>query len=567
MALALTIAGVTKRWKAGSLRVTEPTNARMTLTATVTSAAGSYRPAIDAEVLVTDGATTLFGGYITKTREAGIVGGLTPIETTFDAADYSAIAGRRFVFDGYAGVSFPAGQTTKQRVQALIPPYLTEFGVTLGPGMGDGALLGASAYDGRKLDDVLNELALGAAPGGWLWKITPAFVLEFSVPGLVSPPTTPVWEGDLTVSPDNSAYANNILVRFGTGPKDILSEVQTGDGVTRVFPLMYPILEWLGSGIVVVNDGASHTEFTIGPQSAALTQSWTYWESDGCLHQLSSEPVVSAIGTITYSYRATFPMTIRLSDPTEMTAHGTWEAIVTYPDVFDLVTATALGQSALDRAIVTPRTVVGTTRTAGLHPGQGLTLVKPTRNLNNTFLVDTVEWTDPEGVIFYTVTMVEGATVTPNFRDDYKAVFAGTGSVGAASATPGSFTVVPASPSRASYPLGGSLFAGLRSAGPSLTRGLGGQVQLDAVALAGASVTAVVTCRAAQAGVGVIPKIVDVTHGNTVVGTGASVTSVTPVTVVFAVTPGAGVCFYELWLLPSAAAQDVFGFGYLETGR
>jgi hypothetical protein len=317
--------------------------------------------------------------------------------------------------------------------------------------------------------------------------------------------------------------------------------------------------------LIVTESGVDVASYTIGPQADAGTAAWTLW-SDMQLHQNASFPVVSAAGSIRYSYRAQFPMVIRRQNLPEMAIHSTWEEPISLPDVFDLATAQAQGDAALLRSVLTPPRVVARTRTPGIHPGQGLTLVEPARHLNSTFLVESVSWGDRNNRLFYTVTMVEGATVVRNWKDYYKGLGAGSGSGSVGS--PGAFVVLPASPGRASYPLGGSMFAGVRSlSGPAKVSVGGNRVQLDTVAIGGASVTAVATCRVAHAGITVIPVIVDVSHGNTVIGTGAAITTVTPTTVVFTVTPAAGVSFCELWLLPSAIGQDVFGSGYLEMGR
>lgn len=472
MAIVLTIAGLVQTLEPG-WRISEPTNARAVLTASVVSEDGSVRPAKDDEVTLVDGATTVFGGYITGSRETGVGGrGVVPIVTTFDVADYSAIADRRFVVAPWPA-AFDAGSTTKEIITALHAGYLAEFGVTLQPGMGDGITWGAVTYDLRKLSDVLTELA---AANGWYWRITADKVLQFFVYGFNVGPDPIEWEGDLTVEPEYAAYANNVICRYGT-------------------------------------DAA--------------------------------------------------PLTLRVADAAEMAAHGTWEAPVKYTDVLDEATATILATAELAKRIPQSRTVIGTTLTPGWQVGQSITLTVPARNLSGPFVVDNLEtFAGGGGLVVYRVTMRTGTQATVNWRNTYASWSGG----GTSSTSAPSIIVTPAVAGRASYPLGGSMFAGVQSSGPTLVRGLGGQVQLDSVALAGASVTAVVTCRAFDAGVGVTPKIVDVTH-SAVVGTGALVTSVTPVTVVFPVTPGAGECFYELHFLPSVADADVAGTGYLEVGR
>src|ERR1019366_53951 len=100
----------------------------------------------------------------------------------------------------------------------------------------------------------------------------------------------------------------------------------------------------------------------------------------------TGQTVVSAAGTIQYSYTAQFPMTIHCDNVTEMGLHGTWEDVREYLDVFDLATATALGNAEVAISSIVPKRVIGVTRTPGFHPGQSLSLVIPNRNLNSTYL-------------------------------------------------------------------------------------------------------------------------------------------------------------------------------------
>src|SRR6476469_3713527 len=94
---AVTIGGVSKTFK-GGITITETANGRNKLSAAVYSAAGSYRPAVGDEVIVTEDGTRIFGGNIDTPGETGAGGlGITPIVTNISAVDFNALADRRFI--------------------------------------------------------------------------------------------------------------------------------------------------------------------------------------------------------------------------------------------------------------------------------------------------------------------------------------------------------------------------------------------------------------------------------------------------------------------------------------
>jgi hypothetical protein len=265
---------------------------------------------------------------------------------------------------------------------------------------------------------------------------------------------------------------------------------------------------------------------------------------------------------LTYNDGSSTPQVATAEDAGEIAANGIWEKAFSVTNVIDATAAAGLAAAYLVASLIVPKTVKFTTRTSGARPGMTININMPARNINNDFLITEVETWDEDGInVVYRVTCVEGAKIPALWLDTYRS-WSGTGSGVAAVGGGGVIAVV----GRASYPLGGSDFAGVQgTSGVALQAAGAVPVQLDTTALGAASVTAVVTCKATGAN-GVTPEIWNISD-NTLVGSGTIVTGATPTTRIFTITPTAGQKYYVLKLMPNATGSDVYGYGYLEVGR
>ncbi len=214
MALVLTIDAVEKTIQPG-WRITKQVNGRDQFTFAVLSADGSYRPALDDEVLLADGATSYFGGFVVKTSEAGLGGyGVTPIVTMVTAESFDQYADRR-----YAWLTVAAGN-----LRAALTAYLAgawiDAAVTLDAAQADGPALPALTYSEIKGSDLLNDLMTQS--GGYVWRIDADKKLKMFLPNTEAAPfniTVPNCKaiGDVTVEPTRLNYANRIVIHTENG--------------------------------------------------------------------------------------------------------------------------------------------------------------------------------------------------------------------------------------------------------------------------------------------------------------------------------------------------------------
>ena len=175
----------------------------------VVSDDGSYVPALDAEVILTEDGTRIFGGTITGVAERGFSSSPgTAITSDIAALDFNALATRRYFGE-------PIGAITLKAALTQILPYLA--GVTLHASQVDGPTLPAMQYSVWKISDLLD---LFTTLTGYVWRVDYLKVLRMFVPGSQAAPFNlaagdGLTVGDVRVERIRDKYANKAIV-FGS---------------------------------------------------------------------------------------------------------------------------------------------------------------------------------------------------------------------------------------------------------------------------------------------------------------------------------------------------------------
>jgi hypothetical protein len=422
MAFTLTIAGVTKTFKAGSLELAHVANGRATSRFDVVSLDGTYRPALDADVIFTENGNRVFGGLVDIPREAGPVqGSRDTITTAITAIDYNTYAERRIV-------SFSFGpDTLKNTLQFIVDTYLTTgFGVTLDAGQATGPTLPLLAYTIWNLRDVLNDISkiTGTFGEPFVGRIDDFKVLSMKQPSTNPAPFDiddsgglPITEvvGDVEVEEIRSAdYANNVVVYAPPVAQANRTETFTGDGVTDTFTLAYTLTRLPGT---LTNNAAVETLSLVGGGGI--------WEYDSTTNEIQrvigGAPAAGA--SISIEFDGTFTVLVNSFDIGEITAHGVWDRFLTIPDVPNAATAQAIADAELARVIIPTQVVRYQTLETGLVVGQSQGVIVARRNLNTTGFISELK-TREDGVrLIRDVTLtIDGSqtNVGKNFRDVYR---------------------------------------------------------------------------------------------------------------------------------------------------
>lgn len=411
----ITIAGVAKEIQVG-WTITESVNGRSSLECDVFSKHSTYRPAIGAEVIVTENGVPIFGGYVNTPNEAGFSTGIT---THISAVDYNVLADRRFVQDG----GFPAGWTLKQALTSLVG-YLTPYGVTLHASQVNGPTLPLLVYDVRSLTSIFDELSVIT---GYVWNIGYDKKLRMTDVGELTAPFTittasHVVDGDVTVEKEREGYANRVIVKAGTGTSEV-TDTFTGNGSTTTFALTYRLFSNRG---YVTNGGVNET--------LGIGATWTY---DASTNTITRTPAPANLNAISITYIASFPY-VATADAGAAPADLV-ERVYTAPEVFSATVAQTLAAGYLARALDVSKTVQYDTRRLGLHAGQTQTITITERELSGTFLITDVVTNNPTGGrVTRTVTATGGSEYHGSFRDTLRQL--GSGSSG--STTSGTVSIM-----------------------------------------------------------------------------------------------------------------------------
>jgi hypothetical protein len=602
----VTIAAVAQTLQEHSFRITEEQNARNQAEFDILSRAGTYRPALDAEVLISENGTRIFGGNIIAVRESGhsnSFGGVQ-IVNHVEVADFNALADRKYV-----NVVIPDGTTLYTALNTYVLPFLSPLGISLNATqVNPGTTLPELRYDYVVASQVLDDLA--AFAGNWTREINYFKQLRIYDPSAESAPFNIAANdghivGDLTVEPSREQYANRVIVRFNaaatqayafldgrfggaaiadtntvvigsrtytfqTTLTDVNGNVKVGATIAdSLNNLIAAITGGSGSGTLYAHSTTVNSQveavlqetnmirvraITGGAAGNSIGVSTT-----ASLHWITEGGITTS--TLVLGTDESLTNIVAVDDLVEQAAHGIWEDVIT-ADTDSLATATARGTKYLTQHTQTRKVVTYQTRTVGIRPGQTQTINLSRRNINNSFLVQRVDTSeDKHNALARMVTAIEGTKVQSSWRDTYKQWSAGGSGTGAVVSGGGGTVVV--SGSTPIYTLAASALEAARSATPTWLAIGAVQVTIDTVARGTTAATVTVRLKARTAGVTVQARLYNVSDGVSV-GTSLVVTSTAWVTDVFAVVLTAGSKIYELQVLPGTANSDVQAVGYLQ---
>lgn len=619
MAIALTVAGVARDFRLESLSIRESAKGQNSCSLRVVSIDGSYRPALHDEIAVVEDGTTIFAGYVTEASESGVRpdGSGSAIDVAVVASDYTQLAARR-CFVG----TIASGTTLHDALSYIATTYLATYGVTLDATQAAGPTLAEHKWDEvTPINEVLDQLCAdaGGATGPYLWEVDYTKKLRAFLPGQtpaggaytasfsVTTATTNM-VGDITRAPSAADYANRVFVKWAQDGAHAYAYLiligNAGDGHTvTIGDVTYTWQTTLTVGAGHVLIGASNRASLMnlasaingtadGATASATPMHTVVWAgaptwNDAVMTVIARAPgsqqnstavattgsggwVGDAMAATTTLVNGTDPTLagtpVQVDDAAEQAAHGLWERILEAPTVYDATAAEAAGTAWLAQVIAESDVVTYTTRNASIHPGMQQTVTVAARGLSGTWFVTDVEIRNQRSnLVERVVSLVKGASIGLSWQDVYRrwAGGAGTGTASGA-ASVGTTPPPAAATARPAYPLGGDAHVGVRGTAAAWLRVDAGAVaRLDSTARGGTAATVTVRLRARAADVTVQARLVD-TGDDSVVGTGAVVTSTSWTTDVFAATLNAGAHDYALEVSPGTTGQVVQAMGYVE---
>lgn len=415
----------------------------------------SFRPAVNDVVSVTDDGAEVFSGIVFAVNERPIV---------HDKHNWFSVSciGREYWASVVPFNGVVAAGTLKTQAQVVATTLAASgHGLSFDSSMATGPTLPDQTFPWRFCGDALTQLAVAASGSGstWSWRVNASGAVGLYEDAITPAPfALTASNGKVTKLASGTTlrdYRNGGYLLYGEGQREV-TQSWTGNGVATTFALNYTPV---GIPATVVENGATLPVGLVGGDTAPR---WNYNTTTNALEVTGSPP--GAV-TITWTGTAQFPGWVYDRDAAEFAANGQHDFIVKYPDVFDYDLAVTLLAGELAKRTGIVRRVDFETFSAGLVPGQVITITAANYNLSAVAcLIDTVSIRsvarkrDGQIVFKYTCSALEGNLARANWQDFYNAdrALSGVGSSSAGVGGPGGSTTVTLTGAVVRMDLGGT---------------------------------------------------------------------------------------------------------------
>lgn len=389
--MIITIGGIDKTglYSIGSLSISDQLNARNTCSFSLSDKTGAYRPAVGAEVIITDGATRIFAGSIDSIGEENPLG-TAALTLNVECVDYNQIADRHLV----ARVYETANQTLRDIVLDIVAKDLAGEGITT-VNVQTGPVIDKAVFNYLSAAEAFNDLA---ELTGFAWSIDYNKDLHFFAreTNLASFSISDALYNcrAITVSRTREWYRNRQLIRAGQDITDSRTENFKGDGSSKTFVTGFPVAK---VPTVTVNAVSK----TVGIRGVDTGKDWYWNKGTNEISQDDAGTALTTSDTLAVTYQGFFPIIISSQSDTEISARaaaeggsGIYEAIEDQPDLDTVELAAEKADSLLRRYGVIPQICEIETDKAGLAAGQLLTINVAAHSITAQYLIESVEIAD-----------------------------------------------------------------------------------------------------------------------------------------------------------------------------
>lgn len=426
-ALTLTIAGVDRSslLQYGSFHLVDTLAGPSRLNITLLDEAGSLSWQRGQHVTVDLGATRIFGGWVYGRRWRKAQGAALRY-WDLECLDYSHLAMRRLiegVYDAtmYRGAelgsqldfelgSSTSGITAAGAVRLIVADLLAADGITVDTTSApDGAAMERFEFNRVRLADALDALAQFAGVSWWIDGNKKLWFHEGSANATTLDGDTNVI-GEVEAEDSDDAYVNRQFVRGGEATEAGRVETFTAVGGDPTLVLSFSAAQVLE---VQVNGLAQ----SIGVRGQSSTAQWLWAQGSNEIGRgTASAP--SAGATIRVVYDAVYPVLLRKSDASDVSARatlegttGVWESVEEASDLQGLGRIQDRADELLDRDGAPSTRVRLTTDVDGYLAGQTATITLTSMGITGAgWLLETVEMRHLHAERFrYTITASNSA--------------------------------------------------------------------------------------------------------------------------------------------------------------
>jgi len=393
MSVTITIAGVDRTSSVvfGSFRRIDNINQQVdTLQFTVNKyGSSSFAPAVNSEVVVTNGATTVFGGVIIRVTEEQ--DGAHVLNYAVECADYSQYLKRKLVTERYTNM------TAAAIISDIITDYASDFTVV---NVATGPTIKSISFSRLTVAQSLQKIADAI---GYVWYVDYKKDIHFFAkttelsPVNISDTSGNYIYNSLNITEDLTQLRNKITVQGGDAISSATrTETFTGDATKVQFALANKFSE---TPVVVVGGVTKTVGTEYLSDDASFQCQWNFNEKY-IRFTAGNTPGSGASITVTAKYR--YPIVVSVPSAASIAEFGTYEFAITDKTILSQ-------QEAIDRGyaeLVSYQNELhdGSFRTYedGIRSGQTLTINSTLRNKSITVVVQSVTMVmrDPLGTSF-----------------------------------------------------------------------------------------------------------------------------------------------------------------------
>lgn len=388
MALTLEIAGVDRTaWlKSATGNVSRPLGGRAAANAVLEDRGRGFTPAMNATFVIKDGATKYFAGTIRSIVEK-CHPPLFRKQHALRVVDYNHIADRRRT----ASITYSSSpaQTLQDIVVDLVSLYfdgesVTTTNVAVGP-----TILEPITFNYHSMTEAFDYLSKITANYGdpYLWYIDFDKDLHFSqfssntAPFSLTDSSNNFWDFELETTLDNYRNVQHARTEYEIAPT--LTESFVGNSILIGFITAQPIVD---TPTVYVNG----VQKTVGELGVDNTGKDFYWIRDGYGIFNQDHATLTAAQTLTVEYRPPATNVVTATNTSGITTYGKFEAVDEQKNTDDYDTLVAVAEGGITQFGTVPTRPRFKTRTAGLEPGQRITINLTRHGINAAYLIEDV---------------------------------------------------------------------------------------------------------------------------------------------------------------------------------
>lgn len=401
MSVTVTIGGSAVKIIQDSLSIEDVIRERSTASFIVLDEAGTETYTQGEPVSVTDGATTLYTGYIEKPVEKFVMGKGSKLHS-IQCKDQHYLADKRIIAKAYES------KRTDEIVTDMITNYLADEGITAGTII-TGPTLESCVFNYITLTRALEALA---EKSEFIWYIDYDKKLYFMPASTVAAPwsigSSDILAGSISVDRGNAKYRNKQYIKGGKDITDPMTESFKGDGENQTFVVGFPVAKVPTVKVDTVTK-------TVGIRGIDSGKDWYWSKGEKEVTQDSAGTALTASNVLAITYQGEYDIVAVSSDFGEISAmealedsSGMVESVEDENYITNRDDAIQSANAKLTRYARESFKVKFKTLKPGLKAGQMAPVNIPQYTIDTDMLVESVTISTGDAQVYYDVTLAYG---------------------------------------------------------------------------------------------------------------------------------------------------------------